>query len=106
MAGAEDRVSVQLRDYRDVGGLFDAVVSVEMIEAVGDRYWPAYFAAIDRRLAPGGRAAIQAVTLPHAPMLQVSRSHSWMDKYIFPGAVIPARAGDEGKRARHTSPPR
>lgn len=103
MAGAEDRVSVQLRDYRDVGGLFDAVVSVEMIEAVGDRYWPAYFGAIDRRLAPGGRAAIQAITLPHARMLQVSRSHSWMDKYIFPGAVIPSRQAIEETLARHTS---
>jgi cyclopropane-fatty-acyl-phospholipid synthase len=102
-AGAEDQVSVRLLDYRQVGGQFDAVVSVEMIEAVGDAYWPVFFAAIDAALAPRGRAAIQAITLPHQRMLQVSGSHSWMDKYIFPGAVIPSRQAIEESLARHTS---
>jgi cyclopropane-fatty-acyl-phospholipid synthase len=102
-AGAGDLVSVELLDYREVSGQFDAVVSVEMIEAVGDAYWPAYFGAIDSVLAPGGRAAIQAITLPHARMLQVSRSYSWMDKYIFPGAVIPSRRAIEHTLARHTT---
>jgi len=102
-AGAGDVVSVELLDYRQVSGQFDAVVSVEMIEAVGDAYWPAYFAAIDSALAPGGRAAIQAITLPHPRMLQVRRSYSWMDKYIFPGAVIPSRQAIEHTLARHTT---
>ena len=102
-AGVEDRVSVQLLDYREVAGQFDAVVSVEMIEAVGDAYWPDYFGAIDAALAPGGRAAIQAITLPHRRMLEVRRSYSWMDKYIFPGAVIPSRQAIEETLARHTS---
>jgi cyclopropane-fatty-acyl-phospholipid synthase len=94
---------VELLDYRQVSGEFDAVVSVEMIEAVGDAYWPAYFSAIDAALAPGGRAAIQAITLPHRRMLEVSRSYSWMDKYIFPGAVIPSRRAIEDTLARHTT---
>jgi cyclopropane-fatty-acyl-phospholipid synthase len=102
-AGAQDQVSVRLLDYRQVSGQFDAVVSVEMIEAVGDAYWPVFFAAIDAALAPGGRAAIQAITLPHQRMVQVSRSYSWMDKYIFPGAVIPSRQAIEDTLARYTS---
>jgi cyclopropane-fatty-acyl-phospholipid synthase len=102
-AGADRLVSVELLDYRQVSGQFDAVVSVEMIEAVGDAYWPAYFTAIDHALGPGGRAAIQAITLPHRRMLQVSRSYSWMDKYIFPGAVIPSRQAIEDTVARHTT---
>lgn len=102
-AGADGLVSVELLDYRQVSGQFDAVVSVEMIEAVGDAYWPAYFTAIDHALAPGGRAAIQAITLPHHRMLKVSRSYSWMDKYIFPGAVIPSRQAIEDTVARHTT---
>jgi cyclopropane-fatty-acyl-phospholipid synthase len=102
-AGAGSLVSVELLDYRQVSGQFDAVVSVEMIEAVGDAYWPAYFKAIDNALAPGGRAAIQAITLPHQRMRQVSRSYSWMGKYIFPGAVIPSRRAIEQTLAEHTT---
>jgi cyclopropane-fatty-acyl-phospholipid synthase len=102
-AGAAGLARVELLDYRQVSGQFDAVVSVEMIEAVGDAYWPAYFAAIDRALAPGGRAAIQAITLPHSRMLQVSHDYSWMDKYIFPGAVIPSLQAIEQTLARHTT---
>jgi cyclopropane-fatty-acyl-phospholipid synthase len=102
-AGAQDAVAVELRDYRELSGQFDAVVSVEMIEAVGAAYWPAFFGAIDAALAPGGRVAVQAITLPHRRMLQVSRGYSWMDKYIFPGAVIPSRRAIETTLARHTS---
>jgi cyclopropane-fatty-acyl-phospholipid synthase len=102
-AGAQDGVTVELRDYREVSSQFDAVVSVEMIEAVGAAYWPAFFGAIDAALAPGGRVALQAITLPHRRMRQVSRGYSWMDKYIFPGAVIPSRRAIETTLARHTS---
>jgi len=102
-AGLDGPVQVELCDYREVGGRYDAVVSVEMIEAVGDRYWPAYFGAIDRLLAPGGRAALQAITLPHDRMVGISRTYSWMDRYIFPGAVIPSVRANEETLARHTS---
>lgn len=102
-AGVGDLVSVDLLDYRQISGQYDAVISVEMIEAVGDAYWPTYFATIDKALAPGGRAAIQAITLPHRRMLQISRTYSWMDKYIFPGAVIPSTRAIEDTLARHTT---
>ncbi|MFG2138311.1 class I SAM-dependent methyltransferase [Streptomyces sp. NPDC048650] len=89
-AGYGDRVSVDLRDYRQVEGTYDAVVSVEMIEAVGARYWPVYFAALRRLLAPGGRIAIQAITMPHERMLATRTTYTWIHKYIFPGGIIPS----------------
>ncbi|WP_314614079.1 cyclopropane-fatty-acyl-phospholipid synthase family protein [Streptomyces stackebrandtii] len=90
-AGVSHRVSVELRDYRQVQGRYDAVVSVEMIEAVGAEYWPAYFAALRRLLAPGGAVALQAITMPHERMLHTARTHTWISKYVFPGGLIPSR---------------
>ncbi|MBX7433805.1 class I SAM-dependent methyltransferase [Mycobacterium sp. Y57] len=89
-AGLADRVDIELRDYRDVDGSYDAVVSVEMIEAVGYRFWPTYFAALDRLVAPGGRVAIQAITMPHDRMMASRNTHTWIQKYIFPGGLIPS----------------
>ncbi|KMO96926.1 cyclopropane-fatty-acyl-phospholipid synthase [Streptomyces roseus] len=90
-AGLGDRVTVELCDYRQVRGSFDAVVSVEMIEAVGAEYWPVYFAALRRLVAPGGSVALQAITMPHAGMLNTARTHTWISKYVFPGGLIPSR---------------
>ncbi|WP_260610134.1 cyclopropane-fatty-acyl-phospholipid synthase family protein [Streptomyces sp. WAC06614] len=90
-AGVADRVTVELCDYRRVDGTYDAVVSVEMIEAVGAAYWPAYFGALRRLLAPGGRVALQAITMPHERMLNTARTHTWISKYVFPGGLIPSR---------------
>ena len=102
-AGVADRVDVQLRDYREATGRYDVVLSVEMIEAVGERYWPAYFSAIDRLLAPGGRAGLQAITMPHDRMLATRGGHTWIHKYIFPGGQIPSlQAITDGLR-EHTS---
>jgi cyclopropane-fatty-acyl-phospholipid synthase len=101
-AGLADRVRIELRDYRAVEGEYDAVVSVEMIEAVGYEYWPVYFQTIDRLLAPGGRAAIQAITLPHRQMLAGRRSYTWIHKYIFPGGFIPSVRAIEEITERHT----
>ena len=89
-AGFTDRVDVDLCDYRAVEGEYDAVLSVEMIEAVGWQYWPTYFQTIDRVLAPGGRVAIQAITMPHAQMLATRYTHTWINKYIFPGGFLPS----------------
>jgi cyclopropane-fatty-acyl-phospholipid synthase len=89
-AGVTDRVSVDLCDYRAVEGSYDAVVSVEMIEAVGWEYWQTYFETIDRVLAPGGRVAIQAITMPHDRMLATRRTYTWINKYIFPGGFLPS----------------
>jgi cyclopropane-fatty-acyl-phospholipid synthase len=102
-AGVADRVDVQLRDYRQATGSHDVVLSVEMIEAVGERYWPAYFAALDRLLAPSGRAGLQAITMPHDRMLASRGGHTWIHQYIFPGGQIPSlQAITDGVRG-HTS---
>ncbi|MEV6013159.1 cyclopropane-fatty-acyl-phospholipid synthase family protein [Streptomyces sp. NPDC051976] len=89
-AGLGDRVSVELRDYRDVDGAYDAVVSVEMIEAVGREFWPDYFATLNRLLAPGGRVALQAITMPDDRIDATAGTHTWISKYVFPGGVIPS----------------
>jgi cyclopropane-fatty-acyl-phospholipid synthase len=89
-AGVADRVEVRLQDYRETTGEFDAIVSVEMIEAVGEKYWPTYFATLDRLLVPGGRVGLQAITMPHAQMLATRRSYTWIHKYVFPGGIIPS----------------
>ncbi|HEX4060118.1 MAG TPA: cyclopropane-fatty-acyl-phospholipid synthase family protein [Streptosporangiaceae bacterium] len=101
-AGLGDRVSVELRDYRDVHGQYDAILSVEMIEAVGERYWPAYFETLDRLLAPGGRIGLQAITMAHDRMLATRDTYTWILKYIFPGGLIPSVTGIEAALARHT----
>ncbi|MEU8776537.1 class I SAM-dependent methyltransferase [Streptomyces sp. NPDC048606] len=90
-AGLAERVDVQLRDYRDIEGRYDAVISVEMIEAVGAAYWPAYFNALRRALAPGGRIALQAITMGHRQMLHTAATHTFISKYVFPGGLIPSR---------------
>ena len=77
------------RPRRD-GATYDAVVSVEMIEAVGHEFWGTYFQTIDRVLAPGGRVAIQAITMPHDRMLATRGTHTWITKYIFPGGFLPS----------------
>ncbi len=102
-AGLTDRVQIDLLDYRDVDGVYDAVVSVEMIEAVGEKYWPVYFQTIDRVLAPGGRVAIQAITMPHDRMCATRDTYTWVHKYIFPGGqLVSLEALDQVTRAHTT----
>jgi cyclopropane-fatty-acyl-phospholipid synthase len=101
-AGVADRVQVLLRDYREAQGSYDAVVSVEMIEAVGMAYWPTYFAALDRLLRPGGRVGLQSITMPHDRMLAARNDLSWIGKYIFPGGLIPSVGAIEENVREHT----
>jgi cyclopropane-fatty-acyl-phospholipid synthase len=101
-AGVGDRVKVALRDYRDQIGEFDAVLSVEMVEAVGERYWPVYFGALERRLAPGGVAVVQAIVMPHERMLATRRTYTWVQKYVFPGGLLPSVDAIERVTAEHT----
>jgi cyclopropane-fatty-acyl-phospholipid synthase len=92
-AGVADRIDVQLRDYREIApveGGFDAVVSVEMIEAVGQAFWPEYARTLARHLAPTGRAGLQMITMAHERMLATRDTYTWMHKYIFPGGLIPS----------------
>jgi len=90
-AGCADRITVRLQDYREISGEFDAVVSVEMIEAVGANHWPEYFGSISRLLRSGGRAGLQAITMPHDRMLASLDTYTWIVKYIFPGGQLPSR---------------
>jgi cyclopropane-fatty-acyl-phospholipid synthase len=87
-AGLSAQVQVLLQDYRSAEGNYDAVVSVEMIEAVGEEYWPTYFQTINRVLRPGGRVGLQAITMPHDRMLATRRSYTWIHKYVFPGGQL------------------
>lgn len=89
-AGYADAITIELKDYRAVEGEYDAVVSVEMIEAVGYEYWATYFQTIERVLAPGGKVAIQAITIGHDRLIATRTSYTWVHKYIFPGGVIPS----------------
>ena len=89
-AGLTDRVAIELRDYRDVQGQFDHIVSIEMLEAVGYDYLPGYFATCARLLAPGGRLAIQSITIPDDRFDAYRKGVDWMQTYIFPGALIPS----------------
>ncbi|HEX5117411.1 MAG TPA: cyclopropane-fatty-acyl-phospholipid synthase family protein [Pseudonocardiaceae bacterium] len=102
-AGVADRVNVVLRDYREETGTYDAVVSVEMIEAVGHQYWPDYFGAVDRVLRPGGRFALQAITMPHQQLLATRYSQGWPHKYIFPGGELLSIPEIEHQVATHTN---
>ncbi|HEX3788740.1 MAG TPA: cyclopropane-fatty-acyl-phospholipid synthase family protein [Pseudonocardiaceae bacterium] len=101
-AGLSDRVTVLLRDYREAEGRYDAVVSVEMIEAVGAEYWPTYFATLDRLLVPGGRVGLQAITMPHDRMLATRNSYTWIHKYVFPGGLCLSVPAIERTVAEHT----
>ena len=102
-AGYADRVTVELSDYRAVQGSYDAIVSVEMVEAVGHEFWSTYFRTIDRLLAPGGRVGIQAITMAHDRMLATRHTWTWINKYIFPGGFLPSvTAIDEITRADTT----
>lgn len=90
-AGLSNLVTVEIRDYRDLVGEYDAVVSVEMIEAVGEKYWSTYFDAISKHLKKGGRFGLQAITMPHDRLLASKHAYTWIHKYIFPGGIIPSR---------------
>jgi cyclopropane-fatty-acyl-phospholipid synthase len=90
-AGLGDRVSVQYRDYRTLGSeTFSKLVSIEMLEAVGYEYLPAYFAICARSLAPGGRFAVQTISMPDERFDAYRKSVDWMQTYIFPGTLIPS----------------
>jgi cyclopropane-fatty-acyl-phospholipid synthase len=90
-AGLSNLINVEIRDYRDLNQMYDAVVSVEMIEAVGEKYWPTYFGEIAKHLKPGARFGLQAITMPHDRLLASKHAYTWIHKYIFPGGIIPSR---------------
>ncbi len=88
--GLAERADIRLVDYRDVEGRFDRVASIEMFEAVGEAYWPAYFGKIRNVLSPGGHAGLQIITI-RDELFNVYRTRSdFMRKYIFPGGMLPS----------------
>jgi cyclopropane-fatty-acyl-phospholipid synthase len=89
-AGLAERADIQLIDYRDVQGRFDRVASIEMFEAVGQEYWPAYFDKIHDVLEPGGRAGLQIITIQDALFDDYNRRTDFIQKYIFPGGMLPS----------------
>jgi len=89
-AGLADRVELRLQDYRDLTETFDHVVSIEMFEAVGEQYWPDYFQTVRRVLAPGGRASLQVITIDEGAFEQYRRGIDFIQKYVFPGGMLPS----------------
>ena len=87
-AGLTDRIDIRLHDYRDISELFDAVASVEMVEAVGERWWGAYLDCIARNLRPGGRAALQFIAIDHRLFEGYARSADFIQTYVFPGGML------------------
>jgi cyclopropane-fatty-acyl-phospholipid synthase len=100
-AGVADRVDIAFRDYRDERGTYDHVVSVEMYEAVGERYWPTYFRTIGERLKPGGRAVVQAITIADRLFERYRAGTDFIQQYVFPGGMLasPSRFRAEAARA-------
>ena len=102
-AGLTSQVEVRVEDYRDVTGCYDVVVSVEMIEAVGIRWWPTYLRTIEERLAIGGRVGLQAIMMGHDRLLATQSSWTWIHKYVFPGGRIPSEQAISEALGAHTS---
>jgi cyclopropane-fatty-acyl-phospholipid synthase len=87
-AGLAGRSAIELADYRDAEGQFDAVASVEMVEAVGEEYWPAYLGAITRLLKPGGRAGLQFISIRDSLFEGYAANADFIQTYIFPGGML------------------
>jgi cyclopropane-fatty-acyl-phospholipid synthase len=89
-AGLAERVEIVLRDYRDERGSYDGIASIEMFEAVGERYWPAYFDTVRERLKPDASATIQVITVGDKLYPTYRRTPDFIQKYIFPGGMLPS----------------
>ena len=99
-AGLADLIDVQLCDYRDIAGQFDKIVSIEMFEAVGVEYFETFFQKCSSVLKPGGRIAMQVITVPDSAFEAQKAGINWIQKYIFPGGVLPSLAEMERVSAR------
>ena len=87
-AGLEDRIEICLQDYRDIRGQFDKIVSIEMLEAVGDQYLETWCAKCHEVLAPGGLLAVQMITVPDCDHAELKRGTDFIQKHIFPGSLL------------------
>ena len=89
-AGLDDRVEIKLQDYRDERGAYDGIASIEMFEAVGERYWPTYFNALRERLKTGRNATLQIITVEDQRFETYRKGVDFIQKYIFPGGMLPS----------------
>lgn len=89
-AGLSHLVDIRLQDYRDITEQFDRIASIEMFEAVGERYWPTYFNAVHDRLKPGGKAALQIITIGEDHFEGYRKGADYIQRYIFPGGMLPS----------------
>lgn len=101
-SGLRERIDLSLRDYRELEGQYDAIVSVEMFEAVGESFWPVYFDALRRLLKPGARALIQSITIDEMQFERYRESSDFIRETIFPGGMLPSpeRFAHAARRAR------
>ena len=91
-AGLAETVDIRLQDYRDVQGQFDRIVSIEMIEAVGERWWPTYFSTLRERLKSGGKAGLQAITIADDRFADYRAGCDFIQRHVFPGGMLPSPA--------------
>ena len=90
-AGLSDRVTIKMQDYRDERGTYDGIASIEMFEAVGEKYWPVYFDQLRARLRPGGNATLQIITVQEKRYETYRKGVDFIQKYIFPGGMLPSK---------------
>lgn len=98
--GLNERVEIKFQDYRDETGIYDRIASIEMFEAVGEKYWPTYFEKVGQCLKPGGRAGLQIITIQDRMFDEYRRRPDFIQRYIFPGGMLPppGRLLELGKR--------
>jgi cyclopropane-fatty-acyl-phospholipid synthase len=89
-AGLDDRVELRLQDYREAGGRYDRIVSIEMLEAVGEAYWPVYFDRLRARLKPGGVAVLQVITIADERFARYRKEADFVQRHVFPGGMLPS----------------
>ena len=103
LAWAQARVpgaDLRLQDYRDLNERFDHVVSIEMFEAVGERWWPSYFETLAASLKPGGKAVVQSITIHDALFADYRKGTDFIQQYIFPGGMLPSRSAFRAQAAK------
>jgi cyclopropane-fatty-acyl-phospholipid synthase len=99
-AGLAERIDVKFLDYREITGEYDKIVSIEMLEAVGSEFYETFFSKCSEVLKPGGRLTLQVITVPDSAFAAQRRGVNWIQKYIFPGGVLPSLAELERANAR------
>ncbi|MEL6920116.1 MAG: cyclopropane-fatty-acyl-phospholipid synthase family protein [Pseudomonadota bacterium] len=100
-AGLEDKVDLKFQDYRDERGTYDHIVSIEMFEAVGEEYWDTYYSQLKALLKPGGRAGLQIITMNDDTFDYYKLNPDFIQRYIFPGGMLPAPYKLEDLREKH-----